>query len=104
MSCFARGIVRGRLILGDRWLELGVPTVFLCGERDAFIGRTEEKAWAAIAAQNPHIRLVRVPDAGHLLWLDDPERVVEEIERFLAESPGGVTHAARNVTGKEIPA
>jgi pimeloyl-ACP methyl ester carboxylesterase len=104
LSCLARGIVRGRLILGDRWLELGVPTMFLCGERDAFIGRTEEKAWAAVAAQNPSIRIVRVPDAGKLLWLDDPDRVVDETEGFLAESPGGLTHLARNVTGKEIPA
>jgi pimeloyl-ACP methyl ester carboxylesterase len=96
MSDGRRG-VRRQLMLGERWLELGVPTMFLCGERDAFMGRKEKTAWAAIAAQNPNIRIVRVPDAGHLLWLDDPERVVDEIERFLALS----TH---NLTRKETAA
>jgi pimeloyl-ACP methyl ester carboxylesterase len=32
---------------------------------------------------NANVRLVRIPDAGHLPWLDEPERVVAEIERFL---------------------
>jgi pimeloyl-ACP methyl ester carboxylesterase len=101
------GNVRGlrrELILGDRWLELGVPTMFLCGDRDRFMGRREEKAWAAIGAQNPNIRIVRVPDAGHLLWLDDPERVVDETEGFLATSSDSVTLRARAVTRKETAA
>jgi pimeloyl-ACP methyl ester carboxylesterase len=62
------------------------------------MGRREEKAWAAIGAQNPNIRIVRVPDAGHLLWLDDPERVVDETEGFLDAEH---TH---NLTRKETAA
>jgi pimeloyl-ACP methyl ester carboxylesterase len=77
------GGLRRRLILGERWEALSVPTVFLRGERDAFMTPEMDKAWKAIAARNPNIRMVRIPDAGHLLWIDEPERVVGEVERFL---------------------
>ncbi|HVE92098.1 MAG TPA: alpha/beta hydrolase [Actinomycetota bacterium] len=85
MSCLiGPGGVRRRLILGERWQSLSVPTLFLLGERDAFVPPKMEKAWEAIIARNPNIRMVRIPGAGHLAWLDAPEHVVREIERFLA--------------------
>lgn len=81
ISCVAdAGGVRKHLILGERWQTLKVPTLLLWGERDTF-GRA--KVGEAIAARNPNIRLVRVPDAGHLPWFDDPQRVVDEISHFL---------------------
>jgi pimeloyl-ACP methyl ester carboxylesterase len=76
---------RRRMILGERWQSLEVPTVFLWGERDRFFGGPGEGD--AIAAQNPHLRVIRVADAGHFLWIDDPDRVVAEIERFLSTDP-----------------
>jgi|SRR5215211_329034 len=84
LSCVldARGL-RRRLILGERWQVLKVPTVFLWGERDAFLPPKEGEA---IATRNPNLRVIRIPSAGHLPWIDDPERVVGEIERFLAYS------------------
>jgi pimeloyl-ACP methyl ester carboxylesterase len=76
--------VRRRLVLGKRWEALKVRTLFLRGERDAFITPRVAKAWEDIAARNPNIRIVRIPGAGHIAWIDDPERVAEELERFLA--------------------
>jgi pimeloyl-ACP methyl ester carboxylesterase len=76
----ARG-VRRDLILGERWQELKVPTLFIWGERDAFLPPEEGEA---LAARSSNMRLVRIRDAGHLPWIDDPDRVVAEIERFLA--------------------
>ena len=78
-----RGL-RRRLVLGARWQELKPPTLLLCGERDGFMRPKVWTAWERFAARNARLRIVRVPDAGHLPWLDDPERVVGEIERFLA--------------------
>jgi pimeloyl-ACP methyl ester carboxylesterase len=78
------GGLRGHLLLGERWQALKVPTVFLWGERDAFMTPRMREAWEVIAARNPNITVSRVPDAGHLPWIDDPERVVVEIEGFLA--------------------
>lgn len=69
--------------LGERWTTLGVPTLALLGERDAFMTAKTWAAWDGIAARNPSIRVVRVPEAGHLPWFDEPERVVDELERFL---------------------
>jgi pimeloyl-ACP methyl ester carboxylesterase len=77
---------RRRVILGKRWQSLEVPTVFLWGERDRFFGGPAEGE--AIAARNPNLRVIRVADAGHFLWIDDSDRVVEEIERFLATDSG----------------
>jgi len=82
-----RGIRGGQLVLGDRWQTLKVPTLYLGGERDVFVRPRFEKALQAIAAGNPTVRLLRIPDAGHLPWLDEPELVVAEIERFLGTQP-----------------
>jgi pimeloyl-ACP methyl ester carboxylesterase len=79
-----RGL-RRRLILGERWQALNVPTLLLWGERDAFFGGPEQGE--ALAARNPNLRVIRIADAGHVAWIDDPERVVGEIERFLQEQP-----------------
>jgi pimeloyl-ACP methyl ester carboxylesterase len=87
IRCVGRGIRGGHLVLGDRWQTLKVPTLFLGGERDVFVRPKFEKALAAIAEGNPNVRLLRTPDAGHLPWLDEPERVVAEIERFLDTQP-----------------
>ena len=86
---------RRELILGDRWRALTVPTLLVWPEHDAF-GSPEEGE--ALAATNPSLRLVRVPGAGHLPWIDDPDTVVAEIERFLAtERQSGVDAAARRL-------
>jgi pimeloyl-ACP methyl ester carboxylesterase len=74
---------RRRVILGERWQELAVPTLALLGERDVFMTPHSWAAWGDIDRRNPAIRTVRVPDAGHLPWFDEPERVVDELERFL---------------------
>ncbi len=84
IRCVGRGLRAGHLVLGDRWQTLKVPTLYLGGERDVFVRPKVEKALQVIAEGNPNVRLVRIPDAGHLPWLDEPERVVAEIERFLA--------------------
>ena len=87
IRCVGKGLRGRNLVLGERWQTLRVPTVFVCGERDAFMRPKVEKAWQAIATGNANVRVVGIPDAGHLPWLDDPERVVAEIERFLATEP-----------------
>jgi pimeloyl-ACP methyl ester carboxylesterase len=71
---------RRELILGERWRALTMPTLLVWPEHDAF-GSLEEGQ--ALVAKNPNLRLVRVPGAGHNAWFDDPDSVVNEIERFL---------------------
>ena len=61
--------------------------MYLGGERDIFARPKFEKALQTIADGNKNVRVIRIPDAGHLPWLDEPERVVAEIERFLATQP-----------------
>ena len=58
-----------------------MPTLLLWPEYDAW-GSPEDGE--ALVAKNPNLRLVRVPGAGHNAWIDEPETVVAEIERFLA--------------------
>jgi len=74
------GGLKRRLILGERWRALKAPTVLLWGDRDAY-GAPEEGE--TIAGQASNLRVIRIPDAGHLAWLDRPELVVNEIGRFL---------------------
>jgi pimeloyl-ACP methyl ester carboxylesterase len=85
---------RRELILGERWRALTMPTLLLWPEQDAF-GSPENGE--ALVATNPNLRLVRLPGAGHLPWIDDPDSVVAEIERFLApERRGGADAAAQS--------
>jgi pimeloyl-ACP methyl ester carboxylesterase len=75
---------RRELILGERWRALTTPTVLVWPEHDAF-GSLENAE--SIVTMNPNLRLVRIAGVGHIPWIDDPERVVAEIERFLAMEP-----------------
>ena len=79
------GGLRRRLVLGARWQELKPPTLLLCGERDGFMRPDTWASWARFATRNTHIQVTRLADAGHLPWLDEPARVIEGIERFLAK-------------------
>ncbi len=72
---------RRELILGEHWGALTMPTLLVWPEREPF-GSLEDAE--SVAAMNPRIRLVRLAGAGHIPWIDDPERVVDEIERFLS--------------------
>jgi pimeloyl-ACP methyl ester carboxylesterase len=80
---------RRELILGERWQALTMPTLLLWPENDAF-GSPEEGE--ALVATNPNLRLVRLPATGHLPWIDDPDTVIAEIERFLATERRGGLH------------
>jgi pimeloyl-ACP methyl ester carboxylesterase len=84
IACIAdwrRLAYRRELILGDRWRALTMPTLLLWPEHDAF-GPLEKGE--ALVATNPNLHLIRIPGAGHNAWIDDPDTVVAEIERFLA--------------------
>jgi pimeloyl-ACP methyl ester carboxylesterase len=83
-SVSAVGGLWRRLVLGARWEQLRPPTLFLCGERDGFMRPDTWASWLRFATRNTRLQVVRLPDAGHLPWLDEPERVVEEIERFMS--------------------
>jgi pimeloyl-ACP methyl ester carboxylesterase len=93
IRCVGRGIRAGQLVLGYRWRALEVPTLYLGGERDVFVRPMVEQALGEVAEGNTNVRLVRIPDAGHLPWLDEPERVVAEIDRFLVTRRRGGTQA-----------
>ncbi len=95
IRCVGRGLRGGHLVLGDRWQTLKVSTLYLGGERDVFVRPKFERALQVIGDGNPNVRILRIPDAGHLPWLDEPERVVAEIERFLgAQARSGVDAVA----------
>jgi hypothetical protein len=61
------------------------------GDRDAFGSPNEGET---LVAANPDLRLVRVAGGEHLPWLDAPETVVAEIERFLTAEPRSGVKAA----------
>jgi|SRR5215211_1668242 len=76
--------LRRELIRSERWRALTTATLLVWGDRDAFGSPNEGQT---LVAANPDLRLVRVAGAGHLPWLDAPETVVAEIERFLTAEP-----------------
>jgi 2-hydroxy-6-oxonona-2,4-dienedioate hydrolase len=91
---------RRALILGERWRALTMPTLLLWPEHDAF--GSPDKA-EALVATNPNVRLLRLPGTGHLPWIDDPDAVVVEIERFLTAGPPPASPAAAQVHRTVLP-
>jgi pimeloyl-ACP methyl ester carboxylesterase len=96
IACIAnwrRLAYRREVMLGDRWRALTTPTLLIWPEYEAFASTKDAEA---LVAANPNVRLVPVREAGHLAWIDDPQTVVVELERFLARTPrrGGVTDSA----------
>jgi pimeloyl-ACP methyl ester carboxylesterase len=90
------GGLRRKLIFGDRWMALTTRTLILWGERDAFLAPRDGEG---IAAANPSVRVMRIPDAGHLPWHDAPESVVIEMEGFLSGAETPESYAARMPRG-----
>ncbi|MBI2852922.1 MAG: alpha/beta hydrolase [Chloroflexi bacterium] len=67
-------------VMTDKWRIVKVPTTFLWGEKDVFgspqLGREA-------ASKMPKGKFVLIPEAGHLPWLDEPEKVAEEIAKAI---------------------
>jgi len=66
----------------DRLSEITVPVLVLIGGED---DRTTPEVGWALANGLPAGRGVELPEVGHTLSYEAPERVAEEIERFVAE-------------------
>ena len=63
-----------------RLAALGVPTLILWGERDEF---APVAGAHRLHAEIPGSELVVLPDSGHFVFEDEPERSASEIARFL---------------------
>jgi pimeloyl-ACP methyl ester carboxylesterase len=92
-----RAMIRDTVIRGNSWrpglmfapaqlASLGQPLLYMIGSADPE-GSVDYAQ--RIVGQLPHARLYVVPDAGHMLWLDDPERIGGELRTFLNSGPGG---------------
>jgi pimeloyl-ACP methyl ester carboxylesterase len=79
------GYVDERKRFGRRWIgaleTLDQPCLILWGARDpvAVVGIAEK-----LARETPTARLVRMEELGHYPQLEDPTRVVRELEVFLS--------------------
>lgn len=64
--------------------KLRTPTLLIWGEQD----RVDPPIPAAIAIADrlPNARLVLLPDAGHLVWLDKPHECARLITEFLRQA------------------
>ncbi|MET7337573.1 alpha/beta fold hydrolase [Nonomuraea sp. NPDC005650] len=69
-----------RTCFGDELTRLARPALLLCGDRDTLVPPGDVRAAAALI---PDARFALVPDAGHWLPRDAPERVAKELVAFL---------------------
>ena len=75
------------LLLDQRWAKLHVPTTFIWGEKDVFANVDKGRA---AAARVPVSRFELIPDAGHAVWVDEPDRVVASVLESLKGSTGAL--------------
>jgi pimeloyl-ACP methyl ester carboxylesterase len=76
--------IRPALMTDERWTgwrRLAVPVTFIWGERDAF--GSPEFADRIAPLLPAGATVVRIPDAGHLPWWDEPLSIAREIAAAL---------------------
>ena len=80
-QCATLGGFRRRYMLRDEVPTLSLPMLFVWGESDPF---APPDSGRELADRMDNARLVTVPDAGHLPWLDAPDETVDPILEFLS--------------------
>jgi poly(3-hydroxyalkanoate) depolymerase len=86
---------------GVPWLRLvRAPTLVVAGDDDPLVPVVNARLLAALI---PHTELYRVAGGGHLLLLDEPERVGPAVARFL-DSPGASVDVSPDTTGTRVRA
>lgn len=80
-----RGFAREFLLDESFLARVETPTYFLWGEDDAF--GNSDVARNLVGAM-PNAELELMPEAGHLPWLDDPDRAAAVVSRFLTVEEG----------------
>ncbi|MGV9324721.1 alpha/beta fold hydrolase [Streptosporangium sandarakinum] len=99
----ARGLVaeyfrRGEDNLWRQAARVTAPTLVVHGRYDRLVNpRMAARAWRTF----PRVRLVLLPDAGHVAQMEVPERVAREARQLITESIGstgstGSTESARS--------
>ncbi|HWT32961.1 MAG TPA: alpha/beta hydrolase, partial [Microbacterium sp.] len=77
---FAREL-RATRALGSELEAIACPVVLLWGSHDPLgapdVGR-------ALAERMPDARVIEVPDAGHLPWIDQPDMCADAVREVLA--------------------
>jgi pimeloyl-ACP methyl ester carboxylesterase len=66
--------------LGPRLEQIRVPTLIVAGDRDVLVS---ERSLRELKAGIPNSRLARLSGCGHLAAVTHPERVAEEVGRFV---------------------
>ncbi len=66
----------------ERLAEINHPTLVLCGEQDRM---TPPRYAEYLAEHLPNARLVRIPAAGHMVMLEQPDVVARALRAFLDE-------------------
>lgn len=71
-----------RYDLTARAAQIAAPSLILSGDRDLLVSEASLKA---LARGIPHAKQVQLSNCGHLAFVTQPERVAEEVRRFLPE-------------------
>ena len=80
----AEHLFRGEVLtfdLGPRLSQITCPVLQLAGEADPIV--TIEDSEDLAAALPSHARLERFPNAGHMLAVEDPDRVGALVREFV---------------------
>ncbi len=66
--------------MNDRLTRIAVPTLILTGDRDLLVSR---RSLTELSRGIRRSRSVELPGCGHLAFATQPERVAQEVKRFL---------------------
>jgi pimeloyl-ACP methyl ester carboxylesterase len=69
-----------RFDIKDRLERIRVPTLILAADRDLLVSK---RSLRALSAGIPAAKTVHLPGGGHLAFVTQPQRIAEEVTRFL---------------------
>lgn len=69
--------------------RVSAPTLIVAGADDTMLGREESEA---LLRAIPGARLVRYPNAGHVVHWEQPERLARDVAAFVGENPRAEPH------------
>lgn len=67
----------------ERLAETGVPILYVVGEEDSLVHPSTIEIAASLI---PQARLMKIPDSGHSIYFEQPDRFNSEVLNFLIET------------------
>lgn len=88
LTYLARGDIKPSMRWPDLFEKVAVPTLVVSGDDMGAVCITDDVQRGIVEIGNPHVEVVRVPEAGHCIRRERPDAYFEAVDAFLIRHLG----------------